>query len=79
LSPSGNTVLFNGTTALVNSVTPTQLTATVPVGATTGPITLTNTNGSVTTPAPFTVAGPAAPPTIGGFTPTSLGQDLMPF
>lgn len=40
-SLTANTVLFNGTRATVTAATPTQLTVTVPQGATSGPITVT--------------------------------------
>ncbi|HEY1593144.1 MAG TPA: IPT/TIG domain-containing protein [Solirubrobacteraceae bacterium] len=47
---STSAVKFNGTTAsTVNHVSSTQLKATVPAGATTGPITVTNTTGVVGT------------------------------
>ena len=40
-TPSSNTVKFNGTTATVTAATTSQLTTTVPSGATTGPISVT--------------------------------------
>jgi hypothetical protein len=83
---TGTTVIitgtnFTGTTAVrfgtvnasftVNS--PTQITATVPSGATTAPVTVVTPNGMATSAAAFTVALPPTPtpPTITGFSPTS--------
>jgi YD repeat-containing protein len=65
-----NTVTFNGTTATVTSASPTQLTMSVPVNATTGPVTVTNLNGSATSSIPFTVNQGAGAPTITGISPT---------
>ena len=48
-------VAFNGTRAAVTVVSSTQVTATVPPGATSGPIGLTTPGGSVTTPGHFLV------------------------
>ncbi len=61
-------VKFNGKAApfAVNSVT--QITATVPTGATTGPISVTNASGTGTSSTDFTVIGV---PTITSFSPTS--------
>jgi YD repeat-containing protein len=50
-----NTVKFNGTTAVVQSATPTQLAVTVPTGATTGSISVTTSAGTITSSASFTV------------------------
>jgi gliding motility-associated-like protein len=69
-------VSFHGTNApnfIVDS--PTQITATVPVGTTTGPITITTANGTGTSASNFTVL---PPPTITSFTPSSgaVGTDV---
>ena len=56
-TPSANTVRFNGVTATVTAATKTQLTVTVPTGATTGPITVTNTNGTINSSENFFIAG----------------------
>mgnify|MGYP002777006283 CR=1 FL=1 len=48
-------VKFNGTYANFTVVSPTRITATVPVGATTGPVTVRTPSGTATSPAPFTV------------------------
>ena len=62
-------VKFNGTTATTFTVdSPTQITATVPGGATTGAITVTTPGGTATSSTNFTVI-PA--PTIVSFNPTS--------
>jgi hypothetical protein len=45
-SNSGNTILFNGTTALVDSATPTELRIRVPNGATSGPLSVANQGGT---------------------------------
>lgn len=69
---ASNTVRFNGTAATVSAATPTSLTVTVPAGATTGPISVTNTNGTATSASNFTVGVPSTQaPTITGFTPDS--------
>jgi RHS repeat-associated protein len=67
---SANTVKFNGTTATVSSATTTRLVATVPAGATSGPISVTTPGGSGTSSDPFTV-GASKAPTITGFSPTA--------
>ena len=61
-------VRFNGISAayVVNSAT--QVTATVPAGATTGPIAVTAPGGTATSPSSFTVQGA---PTINSFSPPS--------
>jgi Leucine-rich repeat (LRR) protein len=61
-------VNFNGITATytVNSVT--QITATVPAGTTTGPITITTDLGTVTSDTDYT---PVLAPSISSFTPSS--------
>ena len=51
-------VAFNGRMAAFTVLSPTQLTATVPVGTSTGPITVTGPGGSALTTASFTVALP---------------------
>jgi YD repeat-containing protein len=68
-TPSANTVKFNGTTTTVSSGGTTQLVVTVPAGATTGPISVTNGANTAASSRSFTVTG-TGPPTITGFTPT---------
>jgi YD repeat-containing protein len=67
---SENTVTFNGTAAVVTSASPTQLVATVPAGATTGPIGVAAPAGSASSSEPFTVTTTSGAPTITSFTPT---------
>jgi YD repeat-containing protein len=83
---SNNTVTFNGTAATVGTATATQLTVAIPAGATTGPITVSNTNGSVTSTRVFTV-GTGSVPQIASFSPnignpgtavTITGQNFSP-
>jgi large repetitive protein len=60
-------VSFNGTAATsISGVTSNQITATVPINATSGPIGVTTTNGNVTTTSNFFL-----PPSITIFTPTN--------
>jgi hypothetical protein len=51
-------VRFNGASASYAVVSDTQITATVPVGATSGPISLTTPGGTATSSTPFTVTNP---------------------
>ncbi|NVN93288.1 MAG: Ig-like domain-containing protein [Desulfuromonadales bacterium] len=57
---TNNTVLFNGVPAVVTGVRPNELSVLVPPGATTGFISVSNSGGTVTSSAAFTVT--AAPP-----------------
>ncbi len=59
-------VTFNGTAAAITATNYSQLTVTVPAGATTGPIIVTTTNGTATTSTNFFL-----PPSITSFTPTN--------
>jgi len=68
-TPSQNTVTFNGSTATVTSASKTELVATVPSGATTGPIGVTAPGGSTTSSSSFTVTATDGLPTITNFTP----------
>lgn len=65
-TPANNVVKFNGTTASVVSATTSSLIATVPTGATTGSVTVTNANGTATSPNAFTVL---VPPIVSGLEP----------
>lgn len=69
--PSSNQVSFNGTPATVMSANSTSIVTTVPTGATTGPITVTNANGTATSSVAFTVL---VPPIIVGVTPNKIPQ-----
>lgn len=65
-----NGVKFNGVAATFNFVSDAQVSATVPLGATTGKITLTTPLGPATSASNF-IVGSSTPPTISGFSPTS--------
>lgn len=67
--PASNQVQFNGISATVLSSTATTLVTTVPLGAATGQVTVTNANGSATSPQPFTVF---VPPIISGVQPSTV-------
>lgn len=69
-TPSNNIVQFNGTVATVTSSTTTQITTTVPVGATTGPISVEVNDQTGTSSSSFVVTT-ATSPTITSFNPTS--------
>ncbi|MDX2250923.1 MAG: hypothetical protein NW202_01435 [Nitrospira sp.] len=71
--PTSNQAAFNGTTATVVSGTDASLIVTVPANATTGPITVTNANGTATSPQAFTVL---VPPIITGVNPMQIGQGV---
>jgi hypothetical protein len=62
-------VKFNGTTASFSVASGTQITATVPSGATTGPISVASSAGTATSSSSFTVTVGA--PSISSFSPTS--------
>jgi YD repeat-containing protein len=66
---AGNTVKFNGTTATVSAATANRLTVAVPAGATTGKVSVTNTNGTVTSADNYVVGVALAAPTVSGFAP----------
>jgi len=68
-----SSVTFNGSTASFTIDSASQISATVPAGATSGPIAVTTGTGTATSASAFTVdaSPPAAAPTITGFTPTS--------
>jgi hypothetical protein len=61
-------VTFNGVSAAFNVSSPTAIQATVPAGATTGPVTVTTTGGKATSANSFAVTNP---PTISNFSPAS--------
>jgi len=55
---ANNAVSFNGTAAVVGAATTTSLVVTVPAGATSGAISVSNSNGSATSSDAFTVTVP---------------------
>ena len=63
-------VRFNGTAAVFNVDSATQITATVPAGATSGTVAVTTPGGSATSVASFSVT-PSPIPTLSGFAPAS--------
>ncbi len=65
---ANNTVKFNGVTATVTASTATSITTSVPLGASTGPITVTVAGNTATSTSNFTVL---PPPTISYFSPSS--------
>lgn len=67
-TPAQHTVTFNGVSAVVSSASPTQLTVTVPSGATTGHIAVVSPNGQAISAAPF-VVGAGNTPQIINFSP----------
>ena len=68
---NASSVTFNGTAATITGDTTSQVVATVPAGATTGPITVTAGGSTATSSGSFTVTTAAAGPVISGFTPLS--------
>ncbi|TML01971.1 MAG: hypothetical protein E6G40_01675, partial [Actinobacteria bacterium] len=63
-------VQFNGTSATFTIDDDTQISAVVPEGATTGPISVVTPDGTATSSDAFTVTSPPPVPTITGFAPT---------
>lgn len=68
-SPTANTVQFNGATATVVSATENKLTAVVPVGATSGLISVKQGSTTVNSATAFTVNPSLGAPTITGVSP----------
>lgn len=68
ITANQNKVRFNQTIATVMASTSTQITTNVPVGATTGPISVVTPTGTATSATAFVVQASQAP-TITGFTP----------
>ncbi len=73
---ASNVVKFNGKAATVTAATASSLTATVPTGATTGQIAITNGASTATSSGTFTVAGSGAP-TLASFTPKIGSQGTV--
>jgi hypothetical protein len=74
-------VRFNGTAAAFTVNSATQITTTVPAGATSGTITVTNPLGTATSSTVFTLAtsGPAAATAISGNTSVCQGQNSVTY
>jgi hypothetical protein len=70
-------VTFNGAPATFTVNSDTQVTATVPSDATSGPIGVTTPGGTATSSSSFTVTVPPAAPSISGFSPTSGRQGTV--
>jgi hypothetical protein len=68
-------VAFNGVAANFSINSNTQLTTTVPAGATSGPITVANGQGAGSSPSAFVVVAP--PPTVSSVAPSALGQGAL--
>jgi len=66
-----SSVTFNGTASTFSVNSDSQVTATVPAGATSGPIAVTTAAGTGTSSGSFTVTAAAAAPTITSISPTS--------
>jgi hypothetical protein len=64
-------VTFNGVSASFTVNSATAITAAVPAGATTGPISVTNPAGTASSAGSFTVTAVSNPPTIASFAPSS--------
>ena len=75
---ANDTVSFNGVAATVISVSATQLVATVPSGATTGPIRVTVGGQTATSATSFAIDDTGAPPTIAQISPmiASVGTTI---
>lgn len=69
-NPADNTVMFNGVLATVTAATMTALQTSVPLGATTGPVTVTTPLGSAISPEAFHVLAPV------GISPSSVSLYL---
>lgn len=72
-NPAQNTVSFNGTPATVSTATATTIVAVVPAGASSGPISVSNTNGTVTSANSFSVV---AAPVITAVTPNEVAREV---
>ena len=72
------TVKFNGTTATVGAWSANRINVTVPTGATTGTVTVTNSGGTATSTADFNVLATDATLVLGAFPPLSASCGLLP-
>ena len=77
-TPANNTVTFNGILATVTAATTTQLTVTVPLGASTGKIAVTVNSATATSAENFTVTAATSELTITSFTGSgSIGSSIV--
>jgi YD repeat-containing protein len=67
---AGNMVRFNGVPAVVASASPTQIVATVPAGAVSGPLTVATADATAASAMAFTVLADEMLPAIAGFSPS---------
>jgi YD repeat-containing protein len=74
-SSQQDSVTLAGAAATVNSATSSQLIASVPAGATAGPITVSTPNGTVTSSASFTVTASSGVPAILSYSPQMANDD----
>lgn len=70
--PPSNAVSFNGVSAVITALTTTQIVATVPPTASTGPITVTSPFGTAVSTKSFKIAPASLTPTITGFSPAVI-------
>ncbi|AME28675.1 hypothetical protein AXG89_33345 (plasmid) [Burkholderia sp. PAMC 26561] len=68
---ANDTVQFNGTSATVTSASATSLQATVPPGASSGTVSVTNSHGTAVAPTAFNVVAAGTIPTITKFSPAA--------
>lgn len=68
---TASSVRFNGTSAPFSANSDSQIVASVPSGTTSGPISVSNPNGTSTTSTAFSVTQTTTAPQISSFTPTS--------
>lgn len=68
-TPASNAVSFNGAVAAVTAATANSLVVTVPAGASTGKIVVSNVNGTVSSASDFSVSAVPGAPAIASFSP----------
>lgn len=73
--PAGDQVSFNGAAATVGTASPTSLSTTVPVGASSGTIAITANGQTAQSADAFNVTADDGAPTISGFSPTCTLAD----
>lgn len=63
-TPANNIVTFNGTAAIVTASTTTSITTTVPVGTTSGTVSITLCGQTAASSSNFTICSPPSPPSV---------------